>query len=351
MSAARRHGPVLVLALALGVVFLFLVVVAFLYATSVRTSTSSAMQSPALAISSVVKRSPDVARSSAAVNTARPAKPVRLIFIHHSTGEAWLSDSHGKLGLALRANNYFVSDTNYGWGPDSIGDSTDIGNWWQWFRGPRSSVYMSALYKESGQNCSYSRLAHKPGGANQIVVFKSCFPNSALKGNPNAAVPAISHNPLRGQGADSSYHTVANAKGIYIDLLHYFAAHQEKLFIVVTAPPLSDKTYAHNARLFNNWLTTGWLKNYHHKNVFVFDFYDVLTSNGGSANTSDAGRATGNHHRVWKGAIQHKTNGGGNVLAYPTGDDHPSAAGDRKATSEFLPLLNYAYNRWQASRH
>ncbi|MCA9992945.1 MAG: hypothetical protein KDE29_18280, partial [Anaerolineales bacterium] len=58
-----------------------------------------------------------------------PASPVKLIFIHHSTGENWLSDGYGDLGLALAQNNYFVSDTNYGWGPDSIGDRTDIPDW------------------------------------------------------------------------------------------------------------------------------------------------------------------------------------------------------------------------------
>ena len=60
--------------------------------------------------------------AEAAVNTAPPAAPVKLIFIHHSTGESWLADDHGGLGLALRDNDYFVSDTNYGWGPDEIGD-------------------------------------------------------------------------------------------------------------------------------------------------------------------------------------------------------------------------------------
>ncbi len=77
--------------------------------------------------------------AEATVNTARPAAHVKLIFIHHSTGQAWLDDGYGRLGLALRDNNYFVSDTNYGWGPDRIGDSTDLGHWWTWFRGPSSS--------------------------------------------------------------------------------------------------------------------------------------------------------------------------------------------------------------------
>ena len=69
-------------------------------------------------------------RQAFADSVTPPAQPVRLIFIHHSTGENWLADGNGGLGVALRDNNYFVSDTNYGWGPDSIGDATDIGNWY-----------------------------------------------------------------------------------------------------------------------------------------------------------------------------------------------------------------------------
>ena len=39
-----------------------------------------------------------------------PAQPIKLIFIHHSCGRNWLSDDNGALGIALRDNNYFVSD-------------------------------------------------------------------------------------------------------------------------------------------------------------------------------------------------------------------------------------------------
>jgi hypothetical protein len=36
---------------------------------------------------------------------------------------------------------------------------------------------------------------------------------------------------------------------------------------------------------------------------------------------------------------------------YPTdGDDHPSSAGNRKATEEFVLLLNTYYNKWAATR-
>ena len=67
----------------------------------------------------------------------------------------------------------------------------------------------------------------------------------------------------------------------------YFAAHQNKLFVVIAAPPLISGTYAANARAFNNWLVNDWLASYPYQNVAVFDYYTVLTSNGGNANTND----------------------------------------------------------------
>jgi hypothetical protein len=285
------------------------------------------------------------------LNPDPPPQAVRLIFIHHSTGENWLADDNGGLGIALKNNQYFVSDTNYGWGPDSIGDRTDIGNWWEWFRGPNSPTYLNTLYKEGGKHCSYSRLSSAPAGANEIVMFKSCFPNSALQGSPDDPVPPIEDNPLRGEGSGSEYHTVANAKGIYIDLLEYFRTRQDKLFIVITAPPLSDPTYAANARAFNQWLVNDWLKEYSDKNVAVFDFYNILTTNGGNPNTNDLNQETGNHHRFWNKAIQHKTDGDDdgnpNILEYPSGDDHPSRAGNLKATGEFAAWLNVTYHLWK----
>ncbi len=286
-------------------------------------------------------------------NGTSPNSPVKLIFIHHSTGENWLSDGDGGLGIALKNNNYYVSDTNYGWGDDSIGDRTDIGNWWEWFRGPDSETYLNELFNSNTRTCDYSRLAANPGGENVIIMFKSCFPNSALKGSTADPVPFISNNPLRGVDCYSDAHTVSNAKGIYIDLLNYFSAHSDKLFIVITAPPLQDPQYSSNARHFNNWLVNDWLDGYTQGNVYVFDFYNVLTTNGGNSNTNDLGAVTGNHHRVINGIIQHKTDGDNdanpNVLEYPSsgGDDHPSRAGNLKATGEFIGFLNKVYSEWK----
>ena len=257
-----------------------------------------------------------------AVDASPPAQVVRLVFIHHSTGENWLADEYGGLGRALDQNNYFVSDTNYGWGPNSIGDRTDIPDWVEWFAGDNTDLYMSALYSEGGQNAPYTRTRPDPGGGNEVILFKSCFPNSALEGN--ADDPPASEAGL----------SVGGAKYVYNQILAYFGAHPEKLFVVITAPPLSDPMYAANARAFNEWLLNDWLRDYPLQNVAVFDFFTVLSG-------------PDHHHRVSNGRIEHTFIPGANTLVYPSEDDHPSAEGSRKATQEFVPMLNYFYHRWK----
>ncbi|MDD2923419.1 MAG: hypothetical protein PHQ36_14130 [Anaerolineales bacterium] len=264
---------------------------------------------------------------SATINPNPPAQTVKLIFIHHSTGENLLRDDYGLLGKKLGQNNYFVSDTNYGWGPNAIGDRTDIPDWLEWFRSPSTPVTMNALFAESGQNSVYTRTLADPGGQNTIVMFKSCFPNSNLSGNPNDPP-----DPTPG-------YTVGHAKYVYNEILKYFRAHPDKLFIVITAPPVTDPTYAANARAFNNWLYNDWLtvNAYPFSNVAVFDFYNVLTHPNA-------------HHRynTATSSIEHIVVAGSNTSYYPSGDDHPNVVGSQKATTEFIPLLNIFYNRWKA---
>lgn len=256
------------------------------------------------------------------INTHPPDEVVKLVFVHHSTGENWLTDGYGGLGKTLGENNYFVSDTNYGWGPDAIGDRTDIPNWTEWFASDSTPTSMEALFNEAEQHATYTRTLPDPGGENQIIMFKSCFPNSALEGSPND--PPGTYEEL----------SVSGAKYVYNTILPYFAAHPEKLFIVITAPPLSDSTYAENARAFNQWLVNNWLaeNNYTLNNVAVFDFYNILTDPNA-------------HHQINNGQIEH-IEGTHNTLFYPSDDDHPSVAGSQKATAEFVPMLNFFYRRW-----
>ncbi len=266
-----------------------------------------------------------VATYAQSENPNPPVEPVKLIFIHHSTGENWLTDGNGDLGRTLAENNYFVSDTNYGWGPDSIGDATDYPNWYDWFLGPESGRYLDALYNESGQNSDYTRPFSDPGGENQIILFKSCFPNSDLGGSPNDAP------------AEGEWYTVGHAKYIYTQLLDYFITRPDKLFIAITPPPLLDSANAINAREFSRWMVEDWLNTYPLDNVAVWDFHNLLTD-------------PDNHHRFVNGALEYTVDHGSGILFYDSnGDEHPNHAGNQKATAEFLPMLNIFYNRWIAN--
>lgn len=328
-----------------------------------------------------------VTDSIAAASPVSPTAPVKLIFIHHSTGGNWLADPnedghYGGLGQALMANNYFVSATNYGWGPplsgigEPVGNLTDIIHWPLWFTGGDSATVLSQLYNEFGKTTyapggehffgDYSRMADPdPTRENEIVMFKSCFPNSDLYGNPDDAAYS--------QPNDWEY-SVSNAKAVYNELLTYFETRQDKLFVVITAPPMAEGEYpddagapvanrAANARAFNNWLLNDWLASYSYNNVAVFDYYNVLTSNGSASRVddpttneepNDVGAATGNHHRWTGSAIEHLRTIDNNYAAYPDSsagsyyDSHPTTAGHQKATAEFVPLLNLFYNRWKS---
>jgi hypothetical protein len=294
------------------------------------------------------------------LNSSHPSATVRLVFIHHSVGEDLLN--RGFFAL-LNTNNYFISDTYYGWGPpddgETIGDHTDIGQWYNWFLGPSSATFLDALYNNSFINEPLTNHGvSDPGLPNTVVLFKSCFPNSGgISGNPHDP-PRLSSpsdpNPIWGSGAYSGPDVVnvSNIKGLYRDLLTYFATRQDKLFILLTPPPVTPSDQfvdgsSDLARAINTWLVNNWLDNYPHNNVAVLDFYNVLTSNGGDADTNDLGATTGNHHRLLAGQVQHLVQTANNYAAYASGDSHPTQAGDDKAMGELMPLINVAYHAWQ----
>ena len=253
---------------------------------------------------------------------------MKLIFIHHSCGENWLEDVGvgfdwaGGLGAALEANNYFVSDTYYGWGPDGIGENTDTNDWPTWFD-TGNLTYFTSVCAESRQNSTYynfERHLVDPGGENEIIMFKSCYPNSEIKKK------------------------IDKEQSVYNDLLPFFRAHPEKLFVLVTPPGEMVVSSASKTQELCNWLVTpeGWLNDYAasdgSNNVAVFDFYCVLSE-------------TDSHH-TYNGSniIYSYADDYDGTSPYHDENDHPNGVGNQKATTEFIPLLNYYYHRWQASR-
>lgn len=233
----------------------------------VATPTPSSSTSPAPTSSA----SPTPTPSSSIVNTSAPSTTVKIIFIHHSVGQNWLTSGNGNLGTTLCNYNYYVSDSNYGWSAvpgDGIGDRTDTVNWPEWF----TDVKMPYVYTYYSKNSSYTNTKSDSGGQNEIIMFKSCFPNSDV-----------------GDSMDDE-------KSIYNSLLSYFQSHTTKMFVLIVPPPQITISYPAKTRELANWLvntSTGWLAGYSGNNVFVFDFYNVLTD-------------PNKHHRVnSSGHIEH----------------------------------------------
>lgn len=228
---------------------------------------------------------------------------VNLIFIHHSVGENWLNDG---LNQMLNENGYHVADTYYGW--DDMGDRTDTTDWPDWF----NEDYMPRVYVKLNTETATNTIEAAPG-ENEIVMFKSCFPNSEVGGS------------------------ISDEQAIYKSLLEYFGAHPDKMFILITSPPMQHISKAKNTRELANWLVSkdGWLADYNTGNVFVFDLYNVLT-------------APGNHHYFDGTKEVHEIGDSSNELYYDSGgDDHPNTEGNRKAAEEFVTLLNYWYGQFK----
>lgn len=245
---------------------------------------------------------------------SKPTTVQRLIFIHHSVGENWLTSGNGNLGTALNANNYYVNETYYDWDAvtspeDNLGDNTDTSDWPLWFNNTKMPYVYTATNHQA-----YTNTISDPGGENTIIMFKSCYPNSEV---------------------DSS---IDDEKAIYNSLLTYFAAHTNKLFVLITPPGEEDvESYAKTKELCD-WLVspTGWLSGCTNNNVAVYDFYCVLSE-------------TDSHHRVSGGTIERVYGPGydGHTPYWDVAEGHPNTAGSQKATTEFLPMLNYFYNRWK----
>ena len=265
---------------------------------------------------------------------ASPTVSLRLLFLHHSCGGQLLAapgpdagtdciyathPNGGGLRAGLEGEGYEVHEASY---RSKLGARTDLFDWLPKFRGQMDAVL----------TCDHQDKSYPDAGRNEIVVFKSCFPNNEFV---SAGMP-----PGNPEGPEL---TVWNAKAAYLALLPEFGKHPEVLFVSMTAPPVAAgnptqpvwKRFARRvldrgpsrqqsgalAREFNRWLSRadGWLGESQPLNVVVFDYYDILTDGG----ASDSSR-------------------------YPTGagdDSHPSREGNERAAAAFVPFLNRAVRR------
>jgi len=190
--------------------------------------------------------------------TAAQDDPVRIIFMHHSTGQGLIEQGgvrpafaelgyefwdHGYNGdgLADPSGNYL----GVNW--DVPGDNTDQDGWREIFNqtvtDPPDNTFSHMLEFD-------------------VIIFKSCFPTSDIQ-------------------SDEQFEAY---RSYFLDMRDVMDQHPDKLFIPFTTPPLDPTSTspeaAARARQWAEYLTSPeYLEG--HPNIVVFDFFNLLADEDG----------------------------------------------------------------------
>lgn len=184
-----------------------------------------------------------------------------LIFLHHSTGHNLIAQ--GDVRTLLTEKGYQFWDHDYNTTgltrPDGILTQTsyDIPEITPGTRGggntdPEGLAILFAQPVHSPPDNAFSRLLQ-----HEVLIFKSCFPNSAIK----------------------SDEMLEQHKTWYLGMRDVIDQHPDRMFVFLTTPPLhpakTTPEEAARARALANWLRSDeFLAG--RSNLFVFDFFDLL---------------------------------------------------------------------------
>ena len=181
-----------------------------------------------------------------------------VIFLHHSTGRALIAEGNVRPLLTELGYQFWDHGYNHQGGlvsPDGTvtgasyhipggrgGGNTDVDGLAELFSQPVTDPPSNA----------FSRLLQ-----HEVLIFKSCFPNSAIKSDD-----------MREQ-----------FQAWYLEMRDVVDQHPNRIFVLVTTPPLhplaTNPDEAARARAIADWLKSdAYLKG--HPNLFVFDFFDLL---------------------------------------------------------------------------
>jgi hypothetical protein len=183
-----------------------------------------------------------------------------VIFLHHSTGRNLIAQGGVRERLSEAGFEFWDHDYNdegltrpdgepTGYSYSIPDDNTDPDGY--------ARLFSQRLYSKP-LNAFSGLMQH------DVIVFKSCFP--------------VSHVASDGQ--------LERYKAHYVEMRGVMDQHPGHVFIVVTPPPLNpaatDAEIAARARAFADWLKSDeFLAG--HRNVFTFDFFDLLAEGDAAA--------------------------------------------------------------------
>ena len=190
--------------------------------------------------------------------------PVRIVFLHHSTGgKVW----EGGVPEALAAYNaahgtrYQIVPLVY---PDTSGG-------YPWANYPYD--YWNLWVQHTGERQAKGEMNLDQLAARyDVIVFKHCFPVSGIGSDSESLPPRVS----------SEARTAANYRLQYAALKARMRQFPDKRFIVWTGAALTEKETdpktAQRARQFFDWVKKTWDEP--GDNIYVWDFWDLETEGG-----------------------------------------------------------------------
>lgn len=193
------------------------------------------------------------------VNASSGHNLTNLFFLHHSTGANLINQG----GVRNFINNYNSSHStsfafwDHGYNSDGLtnaaGEATGTN-----YSVPSDNTDPDGLhYLWTSSNDDAASCRNQIMAAHQVIAFKSCFPASAI----------------------TSDDMLQQYKTWYLAMRNYFDTHPEKLFVVMSTPPLhrlaTNASEASRARAFANWLKSSEFLS-GHTNIVCFDLFNYL---------------------------------------------------------------------------
>ncbi len=223
----------------------------------------------------------------------------RRFFLHHSTGRNLLQQGEARDHLQAinldKGTNFTLWDHDYNY-IGLMDNNGELRNYHYSIPGDNTNpVGLHTLWTttNSARDSIMSR--------HDVIAFKSCYPASGINSSTE----------------------LAQYKSWYLDMRDYFDQHPEKLFIVMSPPPLhrlaTNTDEADRARAFADWLGSDeFLAG--HNNVAYFNFFNELASPDDGSSSRNMLRY--NYER-----------------SHSSGDSHPNALANQDVAPLFIDFM------------
>jgi hypothetical protein len=215
----------------------------------------------------------------------------KAIFLHHSTGAHILGPNGSDVSVFKEVEKYNkreklnageqVSMKELAWPTKKMGWNNEWYRWNNIFMG-RDVVPRWGLKKFlpdfNNANSDWKKIISKY----PVIILKSCFPSSRMEKEREIA-----------NDKDLTKKTISNYKTIWRSMVRYFSKHPENYFVIWTNAPLArGATSAESAQIskdFCRWAKDTLARGRDNQlsqfpsNVYVFDFFNLMTDSNGIA--------------------------------------------------------------------